>query len=179
MLTHVERKHWYTQLPFSWGVETLLVIALVAGTVFAATQVRGREATIADQAVMLETARVEQVQTLARMNATVTLQDEFRAQLEQGLAAQAVTIQQTEQQLLTARQAAFWDAELVKTYGALETHRAALAQAERGEYGEVYESVAIEAAAVAEAQNRIEMLLAQRRIWEMVRFGPTSNSTSN
>jgi hypothetical protein len=175
MLSHVERKHWYTQLPFSWGVEVILVIALLAGTAFAATQVRGRDTTITDQAAMLEAARVEQVETLSRMNATVTLQEEFRAQLEQGLAVQAVTIQQTEQQLLTARQGAYWDAELVKAYGALETHRAALAKAERGEFSEVYESVAIEAAAVAEAQSRIEMLLAQRRIWEMGRFASTSN----
>lgn len=137
MLTHVEHKHWYTQLPFSWGVEVMLVIALVAGTVFAATQVRGRDVTIADQATFIS--------------------------------AQAITMQQTQQQILTERQGAYWDSALVQSYGALETHRAALARAERGEYGEVYESVAIEAAAVAETQSRIEMLLAQQRAWQMVR----------
>lgn len=53
MLAHVERKHWWTQLPFSWGVEMVLVLALLAGTAFAATQVRGRDVTIADQSAVI------------------------------------------------------------------------------------------------------------------------------
>jgi hypothetical protein len=53
MSMHVERKHWYTQLPFSWGVEAILVVALLAGTAVAATQVRGRDTTITEQATII------------------------------------------------------------------------------------------------------------------------------
>ena len=50
MVAHVEQKHWWSQMPFSWGVEGVLVLALLASVGLGVTQVRSRDATIADQA---------------------------------------------------------------------------------------------------------------------------------
>ena len=50
MVAHVEQKHWWIQMPFSWGVEVALVLALLASVGIGVAQVRSRDATIADQA---------------------------------------------------------------------------------------------------------------------------------
>ncbi|MCC6626972.1 MAG: hypothetical protein IT340_06160 [Chloroflexi bacterium] len=54
MLPHIEHtKHWYSQLPVSRGIEVVLVVALLAGTIVAVTQVRGRDVIIAEQAATI------------------------------------------------------------------------------------------------------------------------------
>jgi len=60
MLTHVEGKHWYTQIPFARWVEVVLVLALLGGTAFAASQVGSRDAAIADQASQLRAVTAQQ-----------------------------------------------------------------------------------------------------------------------
>lgn len=44
MLPHIKHdKHWYGQLSVSWGIEVAFVVALLAGTIVAVTQMHGRD----------------------------------------------------------------------------------------------------------------------------------------
>ena len=72
MFAHVERKHWWIQFPFSWGVEVVLVLALLAGTAFAAIQVGSRQATITDQAAVIS----QQAATIGRQDTAIQLSRE-------------------------------------------------------------------------------------------------------
>ena len=74
MVAHVEQKRWWIQMPISWGVKGVLVLALLVSVVVGAAQVRGRDATIADQAA--------------------------------GISQQAVTLQQSREQVVAQHRAA-------------------------------------------------------------------------
>ena len=127
-VAQVEQKHWWIQYPFSWAVEVVLVLALLASVAVGVAQVRGRDATIAEQAA--------------------------------GLSQQDAAIQLAGEQM--GRMAAV-DGALFAAYGLLPVQLAALAQARRGESGEVYESAALAEAAVVQTQSRIADLMAQRQ----------------
>jgi hypothetical protein len=145
MVMHVERKHWWTQLPISWGVEMVLVIALVAGTVFAATHVRGRDLVIADQAAQLQAVTQQQQATADVLRWSVAYHERVAA----------------------------LDSALIDAYGQLQAARRHKEQVLAGEYGPVDETVWIaptldEALAFAtawerQAQARIGRLLAERQ----------------
>lgn len=182
MLRHVQRQHWYAQLPFSWAVEITLVVALVAGVAFAAIQLRNRDATITEQAVTLQTAQAQQVAMATSRNAVITLQDEYRTQLEQGLAMQERRLaaqdgtlntyaeittawQQTGQwyvgQLLTLHKVAALDTELIALFGQRDRARTEMerALAEGDGVGWTQGLVQFNA-----SQRQIDALLSQRTI---------------
>ena len=71
MVAHVAQKHWWIQMPFSWGVEVVLVLALLASVGFGVAQVRGRDATITEQAAGLS----QQATTIGQQTATIGQQD--------------------------------------------------------------------------------------------------------
>lgn len=155
MLMHAERKHWYSQFPLSWGVEIVLVIALLAGTAFAASQVTSRNATIAD--LTAEGVRAESFWTARVQERDVMLQTQATT-----LSQQATALQQTEAQRLMRLKIAEIDDAIIQTYGVLQTQRTAMDNAQRGFFGEVYESYEVAALGAKQAEARIEQLLDQR-----------------
>jgi hypothetical protein len=117
-------------------VAAVLALALLAGAAIAATQLGSREAIITDQAVRLQAVTQQQQATADILTRAVTYHERVAA----------------------------LDGAIIAAYGTLEAQRAALEQARRGEYSEVYESTAIAEAAVAQTQSRLELLLAQRQM---------------
>ena len=53
MDAQVERTRWWSQMPFSWGVEVALVLALLVSVGVGVGQARSRDATIAAQAASI------------------------------------------------------------------------------------------------------------------------------
>ena len=162
MCTSGERKHWWLRVPCSWGVDVVLVLALLAGAAFGIAQVRGRDATIADQAAGISERDV----TIADQAAGITQQAVTMADLVAAFNEQAVTLQQAREQVQAQRRVAELDGTIIEAYGVLQAQRVAMERAQRGESGERYEAAAV-AAAVAQTQSRLETLLAQRRAWQV------------
>jgi len=166
MVMRVERKHWYTQLPVSWLVEVVLVIALLAGTAFAATQVRGRDAAITDQSAVIS----QQAATLGTYREITTSWEQTAQQYAADLLdqraivqQQTATIQQSEAQLLTLREVAKLDAAIIEVYGLLQLQQLAMEQALRGQGPEAYQAAEIAWAGAEALKSRVADLTAQRQ----------------
>jgi hypothetical protein len=136
MLTHVERRRWWTQLPFSRGVEVALAFALVAGGAVAAAQVRGRDATIADQAAAIDRQAV-------------------------AIGRQAIAIRQAEVERRALSRLAELDAALI---GAQDARANARSQGERALAAADYQGWEAALIQEGEAQSRIDRLLVQREV---------------
>ncbi len=172
MVAHVEQKRWWIQMPISWAVEGVLVLALLAGTGVAAAQVRGRDATIADQAagisqqaVTLQQSR-EQVVAQRRVAAVdgaiiqVYAQEQAqRTAMDRALRGEDSEIYESYAVVAAGTKV---DGAIIQTYAQVQAQRTAMERALRGEDSEIYESYAVAAAAAAQTQSRLERLLAAR-----------------
>jgi hypothetical protein len=88
MDTTVERNHWWAQLPFSGGVAAVLVLALLVGAGFAATQVRGQDVTIAGQAATIS----QQTATIRQAQEQIHIMRSF-AEIDRAIMAAYITLQ--------------------------------------------------------------------------------------
>ena len=93
MVAHVARKHWWIQFPISWGVEVVLVLALLASVGFGVAQVRSRDATIADQAAGIgqQAATVRQSEKQLLILGTLAEVDSAIVEAYSKLAVQRIT----------------------------------------------------------------------------------------
>jgi hypothetical protein len=150
--------------PFAWSIAVVLLGALLAGSGLATSLVSSREARLAQQTEALQAAQGRQAALTIRQNAAITLQEEAQAQVERGLAAQALALQQAREALAARQRVGAVEGALIEAYATLTAQRAAEAHARRGAFGEVEEATAVAAAAVARTEDRIGRLLAQREL---------------